>query len=175
MCTFCRYLIQIALVWALPTCQDPEAPPARPVVLAPSNAAASNRLATNIYTLDAQAASLIPPGVEAPSILVDGVRIQYPPPNEGLEFLINSTHMIGVRVNRPTKPLGTPTVPSPKTPPRVTEERSVRDTRVGSAVPQPAAPSKEEPEVQQRPVTPPSQQPQTQPEPCSGFMCWLFG
>lgn len=185
---FCRYLIQIALVWAVPTCEAPGAPPAKPVQLPPSPYAASHRLATSLYLLDPDTVSLIPPEVEGANIVYDGVTIQYPPPNEGLEFFINATHMIGIKVDRPTQPIGTPTVPTkPSTSPDIIQERTVR-ANVSSPVPLPAGLPQSAPQTVTAAL--PESEPQTvtagqriqqQPapqrngaaQPCSSVFCWF--
>eukprot|EP00775_Hariotina_reticulata_P010764 gene10764-10920_t len=84
-----RYLIQLAFVWALPSCQPVGAPPAAPTVVpaTSSSRAAVSRAASSLFALpDPEMVALIPKDVEAANILYDGVTVTYPPP--GSVFIV---------------------------------------------------------------------------------------
>ncbi|WIA17009.1 hypothetical protein OEZ85_013919 [Tetradesmus obliquus] len=171
-----RYLIQVAFVWALPTCLRATAAPAAPVVpylsRAQMQAQAAQRLVSNIYQLDPESVALIPESVEASNIVYTGLAIDSPPEDIVVIVYVNRTTMItkaGAKGEDP--PLGwqvyvpgvTPITPqdNPAEPkPKVVEEKTVAPVRAApAAVPLPAPAPVERPVVAQQPVPAPAPAP----------------
>jgi hypothetical protein len=76
-----RYIIQLAFVWALPSCRPAGAAgsSAKPLEASRLAAAASKQGPASIYLLaDKETVDLIPSGVEAANIIYDGVTVIAP-------------------------------------------------------------------------------------------------
>ncbi|KAF6254331.1 hypothetical protein COO60DRAFT_1703369 [Scenedesmus sp. NREL 46B-D3] len=175
----CKYLIQIAWVWALPSCQRASAPPRPPrPPPSPHRAAAAGRAAARVEHLPARPGSvaLIPPGVEAANIVYMGSRIMSPP----ADLVV----LAGVKGEAPPPgwqvyvPGVTPITPQDnpaeaKPAHRVVEERTAAPTRGGPAMWPNVAPPAEQP-AQAQPAPAPAAE-TARPARNLGFLNLLFG
>lgn len=75
-----RYIIQVSVVWAVPSCKPAGASPGGSIPLESSRLASKQAAAgpTNIYMFDKETVELIPQGIEAATVVYDGVTITKP-------------------------------------------------------------------------------------------------
>lgn len=77
---FCRYIIQVSIVWAIPTCKPAGSQVGSSIPLEFSRLASSKTAQgpTNVYMLDRETVDLIPSGIEGANVVYDGVKIYRP-------------------------------------------------------------------------------------------------
>jgi hypothetical protein len=76
----CRYIIQLSVVWAVPSCKPPGSRPSGSIPLE-SSRLANNKNAqgpTNIYLWDKETVDLLPQGIEGTTVIYEGVKIVKP-------------------------------------------------------------------------------------------------
>jgi hypothetical protein len=125
-----RYIIQVSIVWAVPSCKPPGASPGGTIALEASRLASSKNTQgpTNIYLWDKDTVDLIPQGIEGATVVYDGVTITKPA--EGVPV--------------PTIPVsslsqGSAAAPAPTTPAQESQRQEAKGPAEKPATPQAAA------------------------------------
>jgi hypothetical protein len=80
MLVMSRYIIQVSIVWAVPSCKTPGASPGGSIPMEASRLASSKNAQgpTNVYLWDKDTVDLIPQGIEGATVVYDGVTITKP-------------------------------------------------------------------------------------------------
>lgn len=133
-----RYILQVSLVWAVPSCKPAGSPVGGSIALeaARLDSSESAQGPTNVYLWDKETVALLPPGIEAANVVYDGMTITAPAAGTAVPTMPAPVQALAPVPTIPAPaPVAAP-VPAPA-PARVEAQAAISVPTIPIAVPKP--------------------------------------